>query len=233
MLGRPDPNLIYARASTNCRTERHQSKSWTNEVLETNPVPTIWVCNAVTSMDRAFLRRYDMAIEFRAPGMAATRRLVARYFKPGEISAACIEKLASIEQLPPAHIERAARVTRALGSADIQRRDTEVLRLVGASLRAMGRPRALSAAVLPTHYDPAFINADRDLGALVEGLRRGAGARLCFYGPPGTGKTAFGHNLAKALGSPIRAKRASDLLSPYVGGTEGLIAEAFRSATDE
>lgn len=215
------------------RGERRLSKSWTNEVLETNPVPTIWVCNAINAMDPAFLRRFDMTVEFRAPGPAATRRLVNRYFNPGEISTACVEKLASVEQLPPAHIERAARVTRALGSDDIQSRDAEVLRLVDASLRAIGRPRALAAVTLPTHYDPAFINADRDLGELIEGLKRGSGARLCFYGPPGTGKTAFGHYLATALGTRVRVKRASDLLGPYVGMTEGLIADAFRSATDE
>lgn len=209
------------------------SKSWTNERLETNPVPTVWVCNAVDAMDRAYLRRFDMAVELKAPGPSATRRMVNRYFQAGEISDKCVEQLALIEHLPPAQIERAARVVRVLGSANVEHRDAEVLRLVDASLRAMGRPRALSAAVLPPHYDPAFVNADRDLCALVEGLRHGAGARLCFYGPPGTGKTAFGHHLAKALGAPIRIKRASDLLSAYLGATEELIAEAFRSAADE
>lgn len=213
--------------------KRRLGKSWTNEILESNPVPTIWVCNDIGAMDSAYLRRYDMVLEFRAPGPAATRRMIARHFQAGDISDACIDRLAAIEQLPPAQIERAARVVRALGSTDVQRRDAEVERLVGASLRAMDLKQAVPATALPSHYDPAFINADCDLEGLIAGLRKAAGVRLCLYGPPGTGKTAFAHHLGRELGIPVRATRGSDLLGCFVGETERNIAEAFRRASDE
>ena len=207
-------------------------KSWTNEILETNPVPTIWVCNYIGAMDSAYVRRFDVVVQFRAPGPAATRRMIERYFRPGEISDACVARLSAIEQLPPAQIERAAKVVRSLRSTSIQRRDREALRLIEASMRAMDLRVAIPAAALPSHYDPAFINADRDLGRLINGLTHGTGARMCFYGPPGTGKTAFAHHLGRELGLPVQVKRGSDLLDCYVGETEKNIAEAFRSARD-
>lgn len=215
------------------RDTRRISKSWTNERLETNSVPTVWVCNTTSAMDRAYLRRFDMVVEFRAPGPSATRRTATRYFQPGEISDSCINRLTTIEGLPPAQIERAARVVHALGTTDVARRDAETVRLIESSMRAMGAHHPTPGARLPTHYDPAFIHADHDLSALVNGLKYGTGARMCFYGPPGTGKTAFAHYLAQQLGQPLRVKRASDLLSPYVGMTEQLIADAFESAANE
>lgn len=207
-------------------------KSWTNEILETNPVPTIWVCNDIGAMDGAYVRRFDVVVEFRAPGPAATGRMIRRYFRPGDISDACVERLSAIEQLPPAQIERAAKVVRSLRSRSIERRDSETLRLIEASMRAMELKVAVPAAALPTHYDPVFINADRDLGLLSKALHRNTSARMCFYGPPGTGKTAFAHHLAMELALPVHAKRGSDLLGCYVGETEKNIAEAFRNAQD-
>jgi SpoVK/Ycf46/Vps4 family AAA+-type ATPase len=53
---------------------------------------------------------------------------------------------------------------------------------------------------------------------------------LLLYGRSGTGKTAFGKHLAKMLGKQIIYKRASDLISMYVGGTEKNISAAFKDA---
>ena len=57
-------------------------------------------------------------------------------------------------------------------------------------------------------------------------------AKLLFSGGPGTGKTAFAQWLSTALGLPLIQKRASELLSPFVGGTEQLIAGAFEEAEE-
>jgi transitional endoplasmic reticulum ATPase len=208
-------------------------KSWVNETLESNPVPAIWVCNSIGGIDGAFLRRFDLVMEFRTPGPAIRRRMIDRYFRSGEISEACAQRLAGIESLPPAHIARAARVARTLRTRDLSARDAEVERVVVSSLRAMGYTQPIAAPALPDHYDPAFLNTDRDLDAIAEGLRRQPNARFCLYGPPGTGKTAFAHHLGGLLSRPVLVKRGSDLLDKYVGGTEASIAAAFEQARDE
>lgn len=57
-------------------------------------------------------------------------------------------------------------------------------------------------------------------------------AALCFYGVPGTGKTEFGHHIAQRLDRELIVKSGSDLLSPWVGQTEQLIARMFEDAAD-
>lgn len=86
---------------------------------------------------------------------------------------------------------------------------------------------------MPEYYEPAFIHADRDLEALAQGLRGRGSARICLYGVPGTGKTAFAHHLGRVLDKPVIVRRASDLLSMWVGATEQQIAAAFERARDD
>jgi replication-associated recombination protein RarA len=90
-------------------------------------------------------------------------------------------------------------------------------------------------------YDPSVLNTDVPpeaiLGAIGEFYtRRLPGDRfsmnLLFHGLPGTGKTEFARYLADALDRELIQKRASDLLSMWVGGTEKAIAGAFAQAED-
>lgn len=208
-------------------------KSWVNETLESNPVPTFWVCNSIRAMDPAYLRRFDIIMEFRTPGRSVRRRLVDRYFREGEISPTFAERLASDGRIAPAHLERVSRVMRTLHARTSRQREAEVERLLTSSLRAAGVGKALALPEIPAHYDLEFLNASADLSALAASLGSGSNARICLYGPPGTGKTAFAHYLGRHLDRPVLVRRASDLLSMWVGRTEQLIAEAFARAKDE
>lgn len=227
--GDDSPGGMFGVLSQTRNPERLR-KSWVNETLETNPVPALWACNSIRAIDPAFLRRFDLVIEFRTPTRALRRRQIDRYFRRGEISSNHADRLARMEHLPPAVVERAARVVRSLRTRDLATRDAQVERVVTATLRAMGHNKSLAATGLPAHYDPAFLNTDRDLDAITRGLGNGIGARLCLYGPPGTGKTAFAHHLGSKLDRPVIVKRASDLLSKWVGESEGLLADAFARA---
>ncbi len=87
--------------------------------------------------------------------------------------------------------------------------------------------------VIPAVYNPGLLNSDIDLSALAENMATHPACRICFHGPPGTGKTTFGHWLARRLDKPILEKKASDLISPYLGMTERHLAEAFAEAREE
>ena len=78
----------------------------------------------------------------------------------------------------------------------------------------------------------AFLERCRRVDAALNSgqpLRPGCGTML-FYGPPGTGKTELARHIADQLGRDCLIKRASDLLSPYVGESEQNVAAAFREA---
>ena len=57
--------------------------------------------------------------------------------------------------------------------------------------------------------------------------------RICLYGPPGTGKTAYGQHVAAQLDRPLLLRRASDIISPWLGLTERNLARMFRQAQEE
>ena len=109
-----------------------------------------------------------------------------------------------------------------------------VTHLLGNSLSALGMSRRPPEAVeVVTDYRPELVNTDCDLSPVLGGLRTHGSGRLCLFGPPGTGKTAYGRYLSEALDRPLLLKRASDLLSPYVGVAEKQIAGMFEEAKAE
>lgn len=212
---------------------RSTGKGWVNEQLESNPIPTLWLCNDIEAIDPAYLRRFDEVVELRAPTRSVRQRIVQRYL-PGEVvSDTCRARIADIDRLPPAQVERVGKVLAAMDDASQAERDQAAQRLLENSLRAMGLCDRLPLPVLPSHYDPSQLNADFDLDALADALAAGHGGRTLFYGPPGTGKSAFAHHLGQRLDRPVLVRRASDLLDCYVGETEKRIAAAFRDAEAE
>lgn len=217
------------------RSTAQSHKAWINRTLEENPVPTFWLSNAVGSMDAAFIRRFDLVFELPVPPRAQRQRIVQAAC--GDLlPPAALQRIAESEVLAPAVVSRAASVVRSIVPEVGTQAGAEAFELmVNNTLQAQGHPVILrhDPTRLPEVYDPAFIRADVDLAALAQGLVRTRAGRLCLYGPPGTGKTAWGHWLAGQLGMPLLVRRASDLVSKYLGETEQNIARAFRQATQD
>ncbi|MBC7941547.1 MAG: AAA family ATPase, partial [Chitinophagaceae bacterium] len=53
-------------------------KAWVNQILETNPVPVIWVTNRIEQIDPAFRRRFQYHLLLKSPPPGAREALVAR-----------------------------------------------------------------------------------------------------------------------------------------------------------
>lgn len=210
-------------------------KAWMNRMLEDAQVPTFWLSNSIASVDSAFIRRFDMVIELPIPPRPQRRRIVARAC--GDlVSVDCVSRISESNSLAPAVVVRASSVVRAV-SASLDAKGTELAleHLIGNTLQAQGHARPLrnDPTRLPDTYDPAFLNPDTDIRTISDGLQEAKSGRICLYGPPGTGKTAFGRWLAQQLGLPLIVKRASDLLSPFLGMTEKNLARAFREAKQD
>lgn len=207
----------------------NRNKGWLTQVLETNPTPTVWVCNAVEQMDPAFIRRFDMVVELSGPDRSTREKLVAGLFKDIPLTEVSLTRICEQSDFAPGHLERIASVIRTLAPVDAEEGARMLAQLSQQTLQALQiAPTPAGTTLLPYRTD--CVNTDIDLGDLAEALKALPSARLCLYGPPGTGKTEWARQLAASLGKPLLVKRASDLLSKYVGETERAIRAAFNDA---
>ncbi len=208
------------------------TKGWINESLETNPLPTIWVCNGLAGFDEAYLRRFTQVIEVGLPPLSVRKRMITYRTRTLSVSADWCARAAAHPGLSPALLCQAVRTVATAGYRRVSDREAALDTLLNASLNAIGEGCLPSRnPVDALAYLPDCLNADQDLDALVRGLQRDPRGRLCLIGPPGTGKTAFGAYVARKIKRPVLFKRASDLLSPFLGGSEQRIAAMFKEAS--
>lgn len=207
-------------------------KAYLNRILEANSVPAFWLSNSIRGLDNAFIRRFDFVFEVPVPPKKHRKRIV-RDNCADLVDARTIEAVAKAEALAPAVVTRTAAVIRSIrANLDERTAGASLELLISNTLEAQRHQRLKpdDPARLPEVYDPAFICADASLDEIAQGLRDSRTGRLCLYGPPRTGKTAYGRWLADFLDLTLNVKRASDLMSPYMGQTEINIANAFRKA---
>lgn len=201
---------------------RAGSKVFINRLLETNAVPVIWTTNTIGNVDSAILRRMSFVLKLDVPSPAAGRRIWARIADAEGVTAS--EDVVRLLDAAPeaASVLRIAARTAQLSGAPGDAADT--VSALASAMRGAPLPPVAAAPV-----DPDLFDVDADLDAVLEQI--GArGASLLLTGPPGTGKTAFAHHIARALDRRLMVRRASDLLSRWVGGTEEAIAGAFADA---
>ena len=205
------------------------SKLFVNRLLETAPVPTLWTANTGDRIPSVLVRRMKFTLELRLPPPRVRARIWSRQLARNGIEAGPDETLALATSFaaPPgvaAQVTEAAR----LAGGDL----ASVRRGLGALARALGCERA--AGTSSGAFDLALVHADTDLVELADCLEARGDQRfsMCLQGPPGTGKSACVRYLADRLGLEVLHRRASDLLSAFVGETEQNIAGAFREALD-
>jgi transitional endoplasmic reticulum ATPase len=213
-------------------TGRQGSKVFINRLLETNAVPVIWTTNALGNVDAAILRRMSFVLKLDLPSPGAARRMLGRIAaEEGVMPTAGLDRL--IDQAP-----ETATVLRVAARAARLAQDVE-----GAAHPAAALVRALRGSELPVamgeDLDLDLFESNLPLAPLLDQLAQQSARHdaptdvsLLLTGPPGTGKTALAHHLARAVDRPLVVKRASDLLSRWVGGTEAAIANTFSEARE-
>jgi SpoVK/Ycf46/Vps4 family AAA+-type ATPase len=225
LLPHPFAGLWGQRSST--------SRVYLHRILETTPVPTLWTANNVERVDPAVMRRMTLAVEIRRPSPAVRAGVWARLAAREGVTLSPEEarRLAHRHETPPALIASALWGAR-LSGGSLEDLD----RIAAAGARAVNGGRSLPPVPdAPAALRDDLISADVDVAALVQRLSAPGATRrvsLLLTGAPGTGKSAFARRLADVMGLEVLHKRASDLISPYVGMTERLIARAFAEARE-
>lgn len=191
-------------------------------------MPVLWTTNAIDNVDPAILRRMSFVLKLDLPSRSAALRMLSRIAGEERVeTSAGLDHLIDAAPETATVLRVAARSARLAGDADGGARSAETL------------VRALRGSVLPPTVDHALdldlFETDLPLGPLIDRLAAtdARDVSLLLTGPPGPGKTALAHHLARALDRPLEIKRASDLLSRWVGGTEAAIATAFADAREK
>ena len=214
-------------------------KAWVNQILETNPVPVIWVTNRIEQIDPAFRRRFQYHLELKSPPPGAREGLVVRALAGVDVPEGYVSRLAGRKGLTPAQIRTAVKFAKLASPADrpsAQEMQSLIDRQLGNADKALGsQSQERGERAVVTHYDLGLLNTESRfaLPKIVQALERKGFASLCFYGPPGTGKTALAEHIARVLQRPLMIRQASDIMSKYVGETESNMARMFEEARAE
>lgn len=237
--------------------ENKPSKNTLNKMLESVKIPSIFLSNSA-NIDPAFLRRFDIVLEIHAPPKDKKQAMIEKALKSQRIQLdSMIISQISESSLSQGVLLQACKVAKTLAKTSKQSAKerqksiresliqvlNEHLKLQGQKLISTSKPRSLP-------YDMSLINASVDMKALCERIKNvcgtkdpnklesnaldssdsAQGVRILAYGMAGSGKSEFAKALAKELDKPIMLKKASDLLSMWVGGSEQNIAKAFSEA---
>jgi SpoVK/Ycf46/Vps4 family AAA+-type ATPase len=126
-------------------------KAWVNQILETNPVPVIWVTNRIEQIDPAFRRRFQYHLRLLSPPPGARQALVQRALVGAPVGADFAARLAERRGLTPAQIRTAVRFAR------------------------LARPAAEAPALLPASAPaPAALPASLPAGSSAEAAAQAA-----------------------------------------------------------
>lgn len=206
-------------------------KAWINRSLERNATPAIWITNDA-NLDEAYLRRFDYSIRFSVPP-PKVRIEIARHhlglFNPTE---EWLAQVASNEHTTPAQYERAAKVARVSGCSDEAARQL-VIQVLDRSSTLLGQKLMPLRNTLHTGYELRFANTSMSMQDIISGLHKKRSNTFCFFGPAGTGKSELARHIADELGMPFIIRRASDLLSKWLGESEQNIAQMFTEARQQ
>ena len=208
------------------------SKVFLNRLLERTPVPTLWTSNSAHETCHTLLRRMTFALELRQPPPKVRAHIWERELARHHIDATAenAKALAQEFDVTPGVASSAIAGARFCGG------DLTTVRLGVRSLsRVISGEKPPANQGPPERFDLALVRADIDPVGFADRIVKSGGKHfsLCLQGPPGTGKSAFVRYLADRLGLQVTQKRASDLMSKWVGQTEQQIAAAFAEARAE
>ena len=207
------------------------SKGYLNRILENNSVPVIWTTNNIYDVDPAFLRRMTYAIEFEKLSEENRLEIWKKVLKKNNLKVreSKLEELNKSYDIPPSLIANAVQSTKMI---DGNENDFEDFIENVAQIVTKKKNVKIKKSFEAKTYDINLVNTNIEMCNLTTKIKNAGkfNFSLCLYGEPGTGKSYYAKYLADRLGIEVILKKASDLISSYVGETEQNIAKAFAEA---
>lgn len=227
-------------------------KGQINKLLDESRCPTVWITNRWDGMDESTRRRFDYSVAFERFTLRQRRqiwrRVVRRYHLSRRLSPAVTDRFAETYEVGAGGIDVALRNVAHMSKAPD--RHGEMVETIESILKAhtrilgVDRENDCRQSTAPD-YTVDILNVTGGIQTAVDTVAafdehwrteaaergRALNLNLLLYGPPGTGKTEFAGYLARMTHRRLLLKRASDLLSMWVGETEKQIRSAFEEAS--
>jgi transitional endoplasmic reticulum ATPase len=220
---------IFESSSSFFGNKRQKDKAWLNKILENNIVPTIWITNNINSVDNAIIRRFDMVVNIPIPNKKQRKKII-KSCSSFDLDKKTLNTLSSNPNIAPALITRASNVVSSIDTSGKNLKHLVDNTLLAQGYRKTIKNKTKKTIKLPDNYSPKFINTSVELKEFAKNIKKTKNARICLYGPAGTGKSLYGQYIAKVMKRDIIVKKASDLISKWVGESEKNIANAFGEA---
>ena len=240
-------SILNTRSSWNFFGET-PDKPWLHETLEKPGVRMIWTVNSVDNIEESVARRFSFSVNFKPFNKQQRVQLwqnivrkhkVKRFLKNPEI-----EELSNRFEVSAGVIDQAIRkVAESKNHCDEDLKESIVLTLESHISLSEGGHSPVKGKSDHRNFTLNGLNlSGTDPHVLLEELKAynefckqphknsPVSMSLLFHGPPGSGKSELARFIANHLDKEIVFKRASDLFSMWVGGTEKNIRNAYEDA---
>ena len=220
-----------------------KTKGTINKMLENNRDKVIYIINHQQQIDESTRRRFTFSLKFEAMPAAQLRSIAKSKIAPMELSDNTKDQILQMFDKYKLTGQSVDNIVKTIEGMECKEEET-LLRKVQIvmkenSLLLNGKSKMRDT--VKAEYDPKVLNASMDPLKIIEMVQNAAkfaekekgsesGVRMLFYGLSGTGKTELARYISEQLGKQIILKRASDILSCWVGENEQNIRDAFAEA---
>ena len=213
-------------------SDQYFAKDTLHRLMESNPVPCIWITNHVMCLESSFIRRFKIVQEVGAIEGKYIQPLAKQAFKGLRLKQPYIDNLLTTSNITPSHIGNAAHVAKTMGRTG-QSAELVVSGVIQNTLKAASLLDAPLRYTSEMPFDVSLLNIKQGKETVKQigaALTNHAPVRILLSGEPGTGKTAYAHYLSQLYDLELVSVRCSDILSKYIGESETNIANIFHDA---
>ncbi|WP_218418100.1 AAA family ATPase [Alteromonas lipotrueae] len=224
--------LVDESESIFADSDEYYAKDTLHRLLESNPVPCIWITNHVQCLEPSFIRRFKLVLEVGAIEGKYIEPLAKQVFRGLRVRQDYIDKLLTTPNITPAHIGNAVHVAKTINLSG-QAAQLVVSEVVHNTLNASSLLDSPLRYKPEMPFDVSLLNFKQGKAVIKQietALSHQAPVRILLSGEPGTGKTAYAHYLAQQHDIELVSVRCSSVLSKYVGESESNIARIFYDA---